>query len=66
MFVYSAQASRNLKARVRGMCYSLVGMVIPLLLLATFLISTSHAMLTSLLGSDLMVVIDTYLVSKLM
>ncbi|KAL8571529.1 hypothetical protein ACOMHN_056824 [Nucella lapillus] len=57
----SAQASRNLRARVRGLCYSLLGMVLPLLLLATFLISTSHSFLTSLLGGELMVVIDTYM-----
>ncbi|XP_076452849.1 uncharacterized protein LOC143288351 [Babylonia areolata] len=57
----SARASRNLRARVRGVCYSLVGMVLPLLLLATFLISTSHSFLTTLLGDDLMILIDTYL-----
>ncbi|PVD31260.1 hypothetical protein C0Q70_06672 [Pomacea canaliculata] len=57
----SFQAKRNLKARLRGVCYSLLGMLLPLLLLATFLISTSHAALHSLLGEELMLTIDLYL-----
>lgn len=59
---FSFQAKRNLKARLRGVCYSLLGMLLPLLLLATFLISTSHAALHSLLGEELMLTIDLYLV----
>lgn len=57
----SAQASRNMRARMHGLCYSMLGMLLPMLLLATFLISTSHSTLTAFLGDDIMMVIDTYL-----
>ncbi|XP_070203944.1 uncharacterized protein [Littorina saxatilis] len=57
----STQASTNWRARMRGLCYSLLGMILPLLLMATFLISTSHSTLNSLLGGEVMVVVDTYL-----
>ncbi|CAL1532253.1 unnamed protein product [Lymnaea stagnalis] len=57
----SIRASRNLRARFRGVCYGFLGMILPLLLLATFLISTSHATLHSLLGNNLMTVLDLYL-----
>ncbi|BFZ18756.1 hypothetical protein BsWGS_21794 [Bradybaena similaris] len=53
--------SRNLRARFRGVCYGMVGMVLPLLLLATFLISSSHATLNSFLGQSTMVTLDIYL-----
>lgn len=53
--------SRNLRARFRGVCYGMVGMILPLLLLATFLISSSHAALNSWLGQSTMVTLDIYL-----
>ncbi|KAK3773109.1 hypothetical protein RRG08_016212 [Elysia crispata] len=57
----SLQGSRNLRARFRGLCYGVVGLVLPLLLLATFLISTSHSTLAAILGDSLMITLDIYL-----
>ncbi|RUS72357.1 hypothetical protein EGW08_019873 [Elysia chlorotica] len=57
----SLQGSRNLRARFRGFCYGVVGLALPLLLLATFLISTSHSTLAAVLGDSLMVTLDIYL-----
>ncbi|GFS02457.1 rho-related GTP-binding protein RhoC [Elysia marginata] len=57
----SLQGSRNLRARFRGFCYGVVGLTLPLLLLATFLISTSHSTLATVLGDSLMITLDIYL-----
>ncbi|KAK6184140.1 hypothetical protein SNE40_006663 [Patella caerulea] len=57
----SEQTSANLRARVRGLCYSMIGMLLPLLLLATFLISTSHQLLSSVLGESIVVTMSVYL-----
>lgn len=57
----SLQGSRNLRARFRGLCYGMLGMLLPSLLLLTFLISSSHSLLAGLLGENLMVTLDIYL-----
>lgn len=57
----SLQGSRNLKARARGLCYGMLGMLLPLVLLVTFLISNSHAMLAAALGEKIMITLDVYL-----
>ncbi|KAK0068795.1 sarcalumenin [Biomphalaria pfeifferi] len=57
----SLRSSRNMRARFQGFCYGLVGMIIPVLLLVTFLISSAHSTLNSLLGSNLMLTLDIYL-----
>ncbi|XP_067684909.1 uncharacterized protein [Haliotis asinina] len=57
----SVKRSNNMRARVRGFCFSLFGMLMPLLLLATFLISTSPKTLSQFLGESLVVTVATYL-----
>ncbi|XP_059163178.1 uncharacterized protein LOC131946434 [Physella acuta] len=57
----SLRRSRNFRARIRGFFYGLVGMLLPLLLLVTFLIHTSHSVLAALLGDNLMITLDLYL-----
>jgi len=57
----SQQGSRNLRARARGMCYGVLGMLLPLLLLTSFLISSQHEFLHKALGADIMVVLNIYL-----
>ncbi|XP_055862327.1 uncharacterized protein LOC106058288 isoform X1 [Biomphalaria glabrata] len=57
----SLRSSRNMRARFQGFCYGLVGMILPVLLLVTFLISSAHSTLNSLLGSNLMLTLDIYL-----
>jgi len=57
----SLQGSKNLRARARGMCYGMLGMLLPLVLLVTFLIHSSHAVMQAALGDKLMVTLDVYL-----
>ena len=63
-YLCSATSSSNLKSRVRGTLYGLMGMTLPLLLLMTFLISTQHKLLQSVLGKDLVDTLGIYLVSS--
>ena len=56
-----SQGSKNLRARARGMCYGMLGMLLPLVLLVTFLIHSSHAVMMAALGEKLMVTLDIYL-----
>ncbi|XP_052247056.1 uncharacterized protein LOC127855478 [Dreissena polymorpha] len=53
--------SDNLRARVRGATYGFLGMLLPFLLLAMFLISTKNKILVSVLGKDVMEALTTYL-----
>ncbi|XP_041348621.1 EH domain-containing protein 1-like [Gigantopelta aegis] len=55
------KSSKNMKARIRGVFFSLIGITLPMLLLATFLIGTSHKTLQKLLGESLVVTLGTYL-----
>lgn len=57
----SATASANLKAQVRGATYGFLGMLLPFLLLTTFLISTQHKLLKSVLGESLVDTLGLYL-----
>ncbi|XP_071094144.1 uncharacterized protein [Haliotis cracherodii] len=57
----SVKRSNNMRARLRGFCFSLFGMLMPLLLLATFLISTSPKTLSQFVGESLVVTMATYL-----
>lgn len=57
----SATSSSNLKSRVRGTMYGLLGMMLPLLLLMTFLISTHHKLLQSILGNNMVDTLAIYL-----
>lgn len=60
--IFRLQSSNNLRARLRGFVFSVLGMLLPLLLLATFLISTSHQTLEAMLGPDLVAALGSYLV----
>ncbi|XP_060560458.1 uncharacterized protein LOC132720355 isoform X1 [Ruditapes philippinarum] len=57
----SATSSQNLKSRVRGASYGFLGMLLPFLLLSTFLISTQNKILKSVLGKDLVDTLALYL-----
>lgn len=57
----SATSTQNLKSRVRGATYGFLGMLLPFLLLTTFLISTQHSLLKSFLGTSLLDTLTLYL-----
>ncbi|XP_064612113.1 sarcalumenin-like isoform X2 [Liolophura sinensis] len=57
----SIACASNLRARVRGFVYGFAGLMIPLLLLLTYLISTSHKVLRPLLGQNLVDTLGIYL-----
>ncbi|WAR02644.1 hypothetical protein MAR_009202 [Mya arenaria] len=54
-------SSQNLKSRVRGATYGFLGMLLPFVLLTTFLISTQHKALKTILGQDLVDTLTIYL-----
>ncbi|KAK3595741.1 hypothetical protein CHS0354_025369 [Potamilus streckersoni] len=53
--------TKNLKARFRGAAFGFMGMLIPLLLLMSFFISTQNKLLQSLLGKNLLETLNIYL-----
>ncbi|KAL4223617.1 hypothetical protein ACF0H5_017086 [Mactra antiquata] len=57
----SATSSQNLKSRMRGATYGFLGMLLPFLLLTTFLISSQDKVLKSVLGKDLVETLALYL-----
>ncbi|KAK3085120.1 hypothetical protein FSP39_024715 [Pinctada imbricata] len=57
----SVTSSDNLRARFRGAMFGFLGMLIPLILLATFLISTQHKMMKGLVEENILAALSVYL-----
>ena len=53
-------ASNNLRAKFRGAAFGFIGMLLPLLLLATYLVSTKSSMV-KVLGEDMLATLSLYL-----
>ena len=60
----SVVASNNLRAKFRGAAFGFIGMLLPLLLLATYLVSTKSSMV-KVLGEDMLATLSLYLVSHI-
>ena len=56
----SVVASNNLRAKFRGAAFGFIGMLLPLLLLATYLVSTKSSMV-KVLGEDMLATLSLYL-----